>query len=276
MSSRSHLRVVFLGSGSAGNAALVTDGTTTLLVDCGFSARETARRIAAVGLRTEDVSAIIVTHEHSDHIRGVEVFQRRHGMATVACTEGTHRAAGFAGLTGDSAKLVPGEVTRFQTLSVIPFRTSHDAIEPIGVRIESDCGGSLGLVTDTGVLTAEAAETLAGVELLGIESNHDLKMLERGPYPYHLKRRIRSERGHLSNPDACDALERLASDGLRRVFALHRSGTNNTAAIVKRDLTARVATLGLKVPVAVASQDLALDSAPRQRSLFAEEEIPHG
>lgn len=271
MPSLSHLRVVLLGSGSAGNAAVVTDGSTTLLIDCGFSARETARRMTNAGLRAEDVSAIVVTHEHSDHIRGVEVFQRRHGMASVACTKGTRAAAGFDALSGDVLTLVPGEVTRFGTLSVIPFKTSHDAAEPIGVRVESDCGERLGLATDTGMLTPEAAEALSGVDLLGIESNHDLDMLERGPYPYYLKLRIRSERGHLSNIDACNALERLASDRLRRVFALHRSNTNNSASIVKRELAKRAASMGLQVPIDVAPQDGAIDSAPLQRSLFAEE-----
>ncbi len=271
MTAVSHLRVVFLGSGSAGNATVVTDGSTTLLVDCGFSARETARRMSLAGLRAEDVDAILVTHEHSDHIRGVEVFQRRHGMAPVACTMGTREAAGFSALSGGAVRLVAGEVTRFKTLSVVPFATSHDAAEPVGFRIECDGKGCFGLATDTGVMTAEATEALADVDLLGIESNHDLGMLENGPYPYYLQRRIRSEQGHLSNPDACDALERLASSKLQRVFALHRSTTNNSASIVKRELGARVAAIGLHIPVDVAPQDRVLDSDPPQATLFADE-----
>ena len=271
MSSPSQLRVVFLGSGSAGNAVVVTDGATTLLVDCGFSAREAARRMGLAGLAAEGVSAILVTHEHSDHIRGVEVFQRRHGMATVACTLGTRRAAGFDALSGEVRTLSPGEAERFGTLTVVPFRTSHDAAEPVGYRIESDGGQRLGLATDTGVLTAEAAEALADVDLLGLESNHDVGMLENGPYPFYLKRRIRSEHGHLSNLDACDALERLASNRLRRVFALHRSETNNSATIVRRVLEARARAIGLHAPVDVAPQGDVLDSSPPQGILFADE-----
>lgn len=268
MPTSSQLRVVFLGSGSAGNAVAVTDGTTTILVDCGFSARETSRRLGLANLRAEDIRAILVTHEHSDHIRGVEVFQRRHGMAAVACTLGTRRAAGFDALTGEVRTIAPGEVERFGTLSVVPFRTSHDAAEPVGYRIESEGGQVLGLATDTGVLTAEAAEALADVDLLGLESNHDLAMLENGPYPSYLKRRIRSQQGHLSNADACDAVERLANNRLRRLFALHRSTTNNSASIVRRELAARVAAIGLKVPVDVAPQDEVLDSQPPQGCLF--------
>ena len=270
MPTASQLRVVFLGSGSAGNSVAITDGFTTLLIDCGFSARETVRRLALAGLRAQDVSAILITHEHSDHIRGVDVFQRRHGMAAVACTQGTRRAAGFSGLDGEVLTLVRGEVTRFGTLSVLPFRTSHDAAQPVGYMIETESGQRFGLATDTGVLTEEAAEALADVDLLGLESNHDLRMLENGPYPSYLKRRIRSEQGHLSNPDACDAIEQLASDRLRHVFALHRSNTNNSASIVRRDLAARMTAIGLRVPIEVAPQNDILDSEPPQGSLFGD------
>ena len=107
--------------------------------------------------------------------------------------------------------------------------------------------------------------------MLGIESNHDLGMLENGPYPSFLKRRIRSAQGHLSNPDAADALEALASTRLRRVFALHRSDTNNTPSLAKRALVARLEVIGLRVPVSVAPQHEPLDSSPAQGALFAEE-----
>jgi len=229
--------------------------------------------MTTAGITAAEISAVLVTHEHSDHIRGVEVFQRRHGMATVGCTLGTRRAAGFDALSGEVLTLVPGEVARFGTLSVVPFRTSHDAAEPIGLRIETEGGERLGLATDTGVLTGEAAEALRDVDVLGIESNHDLGMLESGPYPVFLKRRIRSDQGHLSNADACTALEQIASDRLRRVFALHRSTTNNTASIVKRALEVRAAAIGLQVPVDVASQDDVLDSAPPQAQLFESVEV---
>jgi phosphoribosyl 1,2-cyclic phosphodiesterase len=263
---------VFLGSGSAGNAVAVTDGLTTLLVDCGFSARETAKRLALAGLDASSVAAILVTHEHSDHIRGIDVFSRRHCDCAVATTLGTIRAAGFAGLACEVTALVSGEFTRIGTLSVLPFRTSHDAAEPVGYRIETADGQSVGLATDTGMLTPESAEALAGVDLLGIESNHDLHMLDNGPYPSYLKRRIRSEQGHLSNPDAADALERLASDRLKRVFALHRSNTNNSASLAKRVLMARATAIGLSVPIDVAPQDALLDSDPAQGSLFPTDE----
>ncbi|NTW28810.1 MAG: MBL fold metallo-hydrolase [Coriobacteriia bacterium] len=270
MSDTRNLRIVFLGSGSAGNALVATDGETTLLIDCGFSARETCRRMALAGLNPASVDAILLTHEHGDHIRGVEVFARRH-ESVVYATTGTRRAAGLDAFRSEVRSLVPGCEITVGALRVLPFRTSHDAAEPVGFRIEARSGGCFGMATDTGVLTPEAAEALREVDLLGIECNHDLDMLERGPYPYCLKRRIRSETGHLSNPDAADALALLASDRLRRVFALHRSATNNTASLAKRALAARAAGIGLSVPIEVASQDEPLDSFPPQTQLFAEE-----
>jgi phosphoribosyl 1,2-cyclic phosphodiesterase len=265
------LRVVFLGSGSGGNATAVSDGTTTLLIDCGFSAREVARRMTLAGLSPDNVTTILLTHEHSDHLRGVDVFARRHDCA-VHATRGTRMAAGLDHLAGDVCTVIAGEELRVGSLTVLPFRTSHDAAQPVGYRIETAAGERFGLATDTGVLTAESAEALADVDVLGIESNHDLGMLERGPYPSFLKKRIRSEQGHLSNPDAADALEALASVRLRRIFALHRSNTNNTPSLAKRALTARLDVIGLRVPVLVVPQHEPLDSAPPQGELFAAEE----
>ncbi len=271
MSEAPSLRVVVLGSGSGGNAVAVTDGATTLLIDCGFSAKETSRRMAMAGLDASRVCAVLVTHEHSDHIRGVDVFARRHGCSVFA-TRGTRRAAGLDAIATEVRSLTAGEPTRVGSFAVIPFRISHDAAEPVGFRLEADCGERFGIATDTGVLTPEAFEALADVDILGIESNHDLSMLANGPYPQFLKTRIRSDQGHLSNPDAAEALEKLASARLRRVLALHRSSTNNSPTIVKRTLVARSEAIGLRVPIDVARQDLPLDSAPPQGALFVAEQ----
>lgn len=261
-------RLVVLGSGSSGNAYAVTDGETTLLVDCGFSAREVSRRLASVGLDAASVAAVLVTHEHGDHLRGLEVFCRRHALsASVYASGGTRRAGGLDELAASVASVCCGEPFRVGTLEVLPFRASHDAAEPLGYRISSG-GGAVGVMTDTGVVTGEALEALSGCEVLGIESNHDLEMLERGPYPVYLKRRIRSAHGHLSNDDAADALSRLAHDGLSLVFSLHRSRTNNTTRLAGEQLRARLRGLGLATDVAVASQEDVCDSCPPQGRLF--------
>lgn len=262
MVSTAPLRMIALGSGSSGNAIAVTDGATTVLVDCGLSAREVACRLRSVAIEPATIEAVLVTHEHGDHVRGIDVFTRRDAPGCrVLATHGTLVASGFEHAAVPTEHVVAGSVVRVGSLTIVPFSTSHDAAEPVGYRIESG-GHAIGIATDTGVLTPEALEALAGCELIGIESNHDLKLLEMGPYPAHLKRRIRSEEGHLSNAAAADALETLAHDGLRTVFALHRSRTNNTADLAGATLFARLARIGLPVPVVVAAQDAVCDSDP--------------
>ncbi len=270
MSTPPRLRVVILGSGSAGNAAAVTFGDNVMLVDCGFSAREVARRLTVNGIDPMHVRAILITHEHGDHVRGVDVFARRHapGCAVIA-TGGTLQAARLERIDADVRAIAPGDSLGFGEMTVRPFRTSHDATDPVGWRVESP-GGTYASATDTGILTPEAAEALSECEIVGLESNHDLRMLEVGPYPYHLKQRIRSARGHLSNDDAAAALERIAHPGLKHVFALHRSRTNNTRELAASALEQRAARLGLAAPVTVAGQDTACDSSPPQGSLFDE------
>lgn len=252
------MRVVFLGSGSSGNATAVAFGGQVLLIDCGFSAREVAKRLESVGLSADSVAAIVLTHEHSDHVRGVEVFARRHGCPVFA-TRGTAFASGLDGRVAELKALRRGEQVRIASFGVLPFATSHDASEPVGYRVEVG-GSAFGLASDTGVLTPEAAEALADVDVLGIESNHDVEMLERGPYPPFLKRRILSADGHLSNPDAADALERLVCDRLRCVVGVHRSNTNNTARLAQTALASRLAALGHPASVSVAAQATCLEA----------------
>lgn len=265
----SRIRIVALGSGSAGNALAVTDGRTTLLVDAGLSAREISRRLVGAGIEAASVSAILVTHEHGDHVRGVDVFLRRYAHdAALYATRGTLSAASGLGEGQERAVAVtPGDTFTVGSFEVLAFPTSHDAAQPVGYVFRTG-GHSAGIATDTGVLAADAIEALCGCTILGLETNHDVEMLERGPYPAHLKRRIRSHAGHLSNDAAAAALESLAHDGLAHVLALHRSRTNNTARLAGRSLEASIRRLGASTKVSVASQDEICDSDPPQQTLF--------
>ena len=197
------------------------------------------------------MEAILLTHEHGDHVRGADVLARRDGIPLLA-TEGTLRASG---LTGHAEGRVRAEtVTHVGPFEVRAFATSHDVAEPVGFAFRSPCGGSLGIATDTGILTEDALEALSECDLVGLETNHDLEMLRNGPYPAFLKARILSSRGHLSNADAARALSRLSAGRTRRVVAMHLSSTNNTRWAALAALRARVTGESLPLEIEAVGQ----------------------
>jgi phosphoribosyl 1,2-cyclic phosphodiesterase len=231
------VRLIVLASGSSGNCALVESGGRAVLLDAGISARETLRRVALSGAGDVRIEAILLTHEHVDHVRGARVLARRLGVPVMG-TPGTLQAA--AGALADVPEVIP--VTRrdqFQAagMRISTFATAHDASESCGYVFESRRGHRVGVATDTGVITPEIAEALGGCHALGMESNHDESMLAVGPYPPFLKRRIAGDRGHLSNAAAASALGELAWKGLSHVFALHLSEQNNTPERARAALT---------------------------------------
>ncbi|MGB4441319.1 MAG: MBL fold metallo-hydrolase [Coriobacteriia bacterium] len=222
------MRLIVLASGSSGNCALVESGGRAVLLDAGISTRETLRRIAASGAGDARIEAILLTHEHVDHVRGARVLARRLGVPVMA-TAGTLQAAADA-LADVPETIAVARRDQFQAagLRISSFGTAHDASESCGYVFESRRGHRIGVATDTGVVTPEIIDALSGCHALGMESNHDDGMLAAGPYPPFLKRRIAGDRGHLSNAAAASALDDLAWKGLSHVFALHISEQNNT------------------------------------------------
>jgi phosphoribosyl 1,2-cyclic phosphodiesterase len=220
------VRFACLGSGSEGNALLVEADGTRLLVDCGFGIRETILRLARLGVAPETIAAIVVTHEHSDHIGGVAAFAGRFG-APVWLTFGTLSAVAerFAtlprvcGFDSHDAFAVGG-------IEVHPFPVPHDAREPVQFVV-TDGQWRLGVLTDLGVSTAHVEASLSGCDGLVLECNHDRDMLANGDYPYPLKQRISGKFGHLDNDAAAGLLSRLDNSRLKHLFAAHLSQHNN-------------------------------------------------
>ncbi|MBO4915793.1 MAG: MBL fold metallo-hydrolase [Oscillospiraceae bacterium] len=175
-----------LASSSGGNAALVRYSGTALLIDAGISARRIAQSLAQLGMSPGELDAVLITHAHSDHISGIATLVKKYALPVYA-SRGT---AQFLPCAADALRIV-GEQDVFEigAFTVRSFPTSHDAAGSTDYRLDCD-EGSIGLLTDTGYVTREAADTLAGVELLLLEANHDIETLKNGPYPYHLKRRI--------------------------------------------------------------------------------------
>ena len=218
------MRFASLGSGSKGNATLVESGDTRVLVDCGFSCAETEKRLARLSLQPGDLDAILVTHEHSDHIAGVARLSRRYQLP-VWMTAGTH-AAHKGGELAEYHCINSHRALRIGDLQVQPFPVPHDAREPCQF-VFSDGRRRLGLLTDVGSITAHLLQALDHLDALILECNHDPGMLADGPYPPALKQRVGGPYGHLSNQQAANILDKINTDRLQHLVAAHISEKNN-------------------------------------------------
>ena len=227
------VEVFVLASGSSGNAVLVTSGKTSLLVDAGVSALQIRKRLEAFERSPDEIDAILLTHEHSDHVRGLDVFLRRHRAAPVWTTHGTWSRIDVHSNGG--GELSSGTTVRFGSLNVTPVATSHDAAEPLAYVFD-DGDYSAAVCTDTGIVTPLLEQRLQGCELLLLETNHDKDMLRHGPYPWSLKQRIDSRTGHLSNHQSCEAIDRVGSKILCAVVGMHLSAENNCPNLVCENL----------------------------------------
>lgn len=237
------MRFASLGSGSRGNATLVEAGSTRVLIDCGFSAREAARRLHRLGLDGGALSAILVTHEHGDHIAGVGQLARRFGVPVYA-TPGTLAAgAGALGPLPAVTRISPHEPFAIGAIEVTPMVVPHDAREPCQFVL-GDGARRLGVLTDAGSITRHVVELLAECDALVLEFNHDPALLARSPYPPALRARIAGDLGHLSNAQAAELLNRIDTSRLRQMVPAHLSETNNTPALA---LAAAAEALGCSV-----------------------------
>jgi phosphoribosyl 1,2-cyclic phosphodiesterase len=225
------LTYCLLASGSQGNCLWLKGGGVEILVDCGLSARRTGRRLAAIGQSLANVSAVLCTHLHGDHVAGAPVLTSKHGLE-IYSTEGTQRGLP-SGVAGERLRLLPycGR-TRLGGLTIQTLPTPHDAPQSVALRI-SDAQTSLAVVTDLGVVRKELVRALAGVDALVLEMNHDVPMLQNGPYPEGLKRRIRGNWGHLSNEQGAQLLRAVLHTGLQHVTLAHLSEHNNTQALAQ-------------------------------------------
>lgn len=227
------MRFASLGSGSGGNGLVVEAGGTRILMDCGFGLADSVARLARLGLQATDLAGIVVTHEHSDHIGGVGRLARRHGLP-VWLTAGTLAMA--QDLDGVAVQVIDSHAAfAVDELEIQPFPVPHDAREPVQY-VFGDGSRRLGVLTDTGCSTPHIESMLAGVDALVLECNHDASMLENGPYPVGLKRRVGGRFGHLENGQSAALLDRLKHDKLQCVMAAHVSRKNNTAALAQRAL----------------------------------------
>lgn len=219
--------ICMLASGSKGNAIFISDGCTSILVDAGLSGIEIERRLRKKGLSPEQLDAILVSHEHADHIHGVGVLSRRFKLPIYISSQ-TKRAAHIH--LGNIDRVISfecGSGFNINTLAIHPFSVSHDAEDPAGFTFHRN-GSKVGIATDLGHATSLVKTHLKQCNALILEANHDPTMLIEGPYPWPLKQRIQSRIGHLSNEDSKKLLCEVKHDGLSWVILAHLSETNNT------------------------------------------------
>lgn len=237
------MRFASLGSGSEGNALLVAAGTkssclgtrqTHVLMDCGFGLQDTLSRLARLGISAEQLSGILVTHEHGDHIGGVVRLARKFNLP-VWLTYGTLRSQSgiLAGI--NLHEIDPNQAFAIDDIEIIPYPVPHDAAEPVQF-VFNDGMRRLGVLTDAGCSTAHIERTLSGCHALVLECNHDSDMLMTGDYPYSIKQRVGGRFGHLNNQDAAGMLGRLDTSRLQHLIAAHLSRQNNTAELAAQAL----------------------------------------
>ncbi len=224
------MRFAVLGSGSKGNATLIESHGTRVLVDCGFTLADTEQRLARLGVEPAALDAILVTHEHGDHLSGVGRLARRHRVP-VWMTHGTYAVWKDRDVP-HCLRFSPHQPFRIGALEIQPYPVPHDAREPCQYVVAA-AAGRLGILSDAGHITAHMRDILSGCDALMLECNHDPEMLESGPYPPALKRRVGGVSGHLSNAQAAQLLRHCEPARLQHLVLTHLSESNNTPQLAR-------------------------------------------
>lgn len=232
-----------IASGSSGNCIFVGTDHTSVLIDAGISGRKVLDGLREIDRKPEELDAILITHEHSDHIKGVGVLARKYGIP-VYTTSGTKQAILSQNMIGKVDESLFHEISadhsfRIGELGVLPFHVSHDAAEPVAYRFCHE-DKAVAVATDLGYYDDYVVDHLKNLDAVLIESNHDLNMLQVGTYPYYLKRRIMGSRGHLSNENAGQLLGEILHDGMKAVMLGHLSKENNYEALALATVCAEI------------------------------------
>ncbi len=256
------MRLVVFASGSAGNCALVQGGGRSVLLDAGISAKRIRTSLQAEGVEPAGLDGVFITHEHADHVSGLAVFIKQFPLPVYA--PGTVADALRRSVPGACPyirDIEPERPLSLGCMTVTAFPTPHDTAQSVGYRIESD-GAVLATATDTGCVTDDMLRYFAGADAALIEANHDVTMLQNGPYPAYLKRRILSDRGHLSNAECTWLAAVLAQRGTRRIILGHISKNNNLPGLARRTVCRGLEGTGATIDIAPEYGRLAVEVSP--------------
>ncbi len=249
------MRLIALASGSQGNAAFVEIEATRLLIDAGLPVKELEARLVGCGVDPARIDAVLLSHEHYDHVRGALKFSRRFGVPVVASWDTLHAMDRSPQAFAGWIELAVGRDVKLGSVTVSSFPVPHDAACPVGFVIAAN-GVRVGVATDLGHATPEIVESLAGCDVLMLESNHDPLLLSQGPYPWRLKQRVAGRMGHLSNSEAAALIKHTVDERCRCIVLAHISEKNNTPELARASAFRALRARGLEdVEVRVARFD---------------------
>lgn len=249
------MNVTVLGSGSSGNSLLVESARVRLLIDAGFSGRDLERRLAAVDVDAGSIDALLITHDHSDHTRGMGILARRWGIPVYLTDETRSACAKLLNGTEQIHSYTSFEPVLIGDLLVNPFLTMHDAVDPVAITVSDlSTGEKLGIATDMGRPTPAVRSALQDCDLIILEANHDEILLRESPYPWSVKARIGGSHGHLSNRAAADLAVELHHSGLGAVMLAHLSENSNDPDLAYDVVGAHLERLGYRGKILVGKQ----------------------
>lgn len=255
------MKVSILGSGSGGNSIFVESSGVKLLVDAGFSCKKIEEKLNSINENLKDIDALLITHEHSDHIQGAGIISRKFDIPIYITAESYNAGEKKLGKIAEkNLKIIQGKsFTLKNSLKVLPFDVMHDAERTVGYRIESECGKRMAISTDIGYVNNIVRENFKDIDIMIIESNYDYNMLMTCNYPWELKHRVKGRNGHLSNNDAAKFIKEMYTDRLKKVYLAHISKDSNNYELAKRTVENELINNRIKLNFEVALQDRVTD-----------------
>lgn len=254
------MKISILGSGSGGNSIYIESKNTRFLIDAGFSCKKIEERLEKIGKNLKGVDALLITHEHGDHIQGAGIISRKYNIPIYITKESFEAGEKKLGkIAEDNLKFINGEFKLKEDFLINPFDVMHDAVRTVGYRVENQDGKKMAISTDIGYVSNIVRENFKDVDLMVIESNYDYNMLMNCSYPWDLKARVKSRNGHLSNNDAAKFIKEMYSEKLKKVYLAHISKDSNKPDIVKHTIEQELKDNKINLKYELANQDIVTD-----------------
>ena len=254
------MKISILGSGSGGNSIYIESNNTKFLIDAGFSCKKIEERLKKIGKNLEGVDALLITHEHGDHIQGAGIISRKYNIPIYITRESFEAGEKKLGkIAEENLKFIEGKFKLNDDFLINPFDVMHDAVRTVGYRVENQDGKKIAVSTDIGYVSNLVRENFKDVDLMVIESNYDYNMLMNCSYPWDLKARVKSRNGHLSNNDAAKFIKEMYSERLKKVYLAHISKDSNNPDIVKQTIEQELRDNKINLKYELANQDIVTD-----------------